>query len=62
MEKDEAALPLEQKHGLVDLPAQLLFLHLGQEEVSEVRWHPLMPSLVIGAAAHGFEIWRASTL
>ena len=45
-----------------DLPAQLLFLHLGQKEVSDVKWHPLMPSLLLSSAAHGIEIWKPSTL
>jgi hypothetical protein len=35
VERDETSLPVEQKLGLTELPAQLLFLHLGQKEVSK---------------------------
>ena len=62
VEKDEAALPLEKKFGLSELPAQLLFVHLGQREVSEAKWHRLLPNLVLSTAAHGCEVWRPCTL
>jgi ribosome assembly protein RRB1 len=62
VERDEAANKIEEKFGLQDLPPQLLFLHQGQTELHEARWHPLIPFVVFSAAADGFHIWRASTL
>jgi ribosome assembly protein RRB1 len=62
VEKDESANKIEEKFGLEDLPAQLLFLHQGQEELHEARWHPMIPFVVVSVAADGFHIWRPSTL
>jgi ribosome assembly protein RRB1 len=53
---------VEQKFGLADLPPQLLFLHQGQQEVTEAMWHPLLPSTAISAGSQGFHIWKAFNL
>ncbi|KAJ1496445.1 WD40-repeat-containing domain protein, partial [Baffinella frigidus] len=62
VERDESAKELESKHGLEGLPPQLLFLHQGQTEVAEARWHPHVASLVVSTAADGFHFWKPSTL
>jgi ribosome assembly protein RRB1 len=39
-------------------PAQLLFVHAGQEEVREARFHPQLPGVVFSCAADTFNVWR----
>lgn len=42
----------------VGLPPQLLFLHQGEREVKELRWHPQCPGLLLTAARHGLAAFR----
>ncbi|KAG8197378.1 hypothetical protein JTE90_013502 [Oedothorax gibbosus] len=41
-----------------DLPPQLLFLHLGQQEVKEVHWHAQMPGVMASASIAGLNVFR----
>ena len=39
-------------------PSQLLFIHAGQEDMKEARFHAQLPGVVISTAADGFNIWK----
>lgn len=41
-----------------ELPDQLLFQHMGQKHVKEVRWHPQLKGVLITTSADGFDIFR----
>ncbi|EKX53422.1 hypothetical protein GUITHDRAFT_101124 [Guillardia theta CCMP2712] len=62
LEKDDVANDIEAKYGLMELPPQLLFLHYGQKEISDAKWHPLLPNVVFSSCSDGIHIWKPSTL
>ena len=53
---------LEAKHaeGLGDVPPQLMFVHMGQQNVKEIRWSDQLPGVIISTAAMGFNIFKSA--
>ena len=59
LEEDaEAEAALGGGGGAGGAPSQLLFIHAGQEDMKEARFHAQLPGVVISTAADGFNIWK----
>ena len=41
-----------------EVPEQLLFLHQGQEELREVRWHPVYKGVMMSTALDSFNVFQ----
>ena len=42
-----------------EIPPQLMFVHQGQANLKEVRFHPQMPGVVLSSAYDGFNVFKA---
>ncbi|PFH34164.1 WD domain, G-beta repeat-containing protein [Besnoitia besnoiti] len=44
------------------MPEQLMFLHLGQEHISEIKFHPQIHGVVISTACDGFNFFKTCNI
>lgn len=61
-EEEEALASEDNAVAPEDLPAQLLFLHAGQQDLKELHWHTQIPGLIGSTAADGFNVFKASNM
>ena len=53
-----AQLPSTRDPRLADIPAQLLFIHAGLDDVKEVHFHRQLPGVVIATSNNGIDIFK----
>ena len=46
------------KNEDVNVPDQLMFVHQGQQDLKELRWHPVYEELILTTASDGFNIFK----
>jgi ribosome assembly protein RRB1 len=44
--------------NLQNIPDQLLFLHQGQDDLKESKWHPVYKNILISTAADGYNVFE----
>ena len=44
------------------IPRQLLFLHAGQSEMKEARFHAQLPGCLFTTAGDGFNVWKPDVM
>lgn len=55
VEKDETQMVEEE---LKDVPQQMLFLHQGQEDLKEGKWHPVLNNVLVSTAGNGYNVFE----
>lgn len=59
VESDESGVSgLQMNKNEDELPEQLIYLHQGQEELREVRWHPVYKGVMMSTALDSFNVFH----
>ncbi|GIX63824.1 glutamate-rich WD repeat-containing protein 1 [Babesia caballi] len=54
----ESESPPEQSQTEQNIPQQLMFLHMGQTEITEVMFHRQIPGVAVSTSADGFNVFK----
>mmetsp|Transcript_30595 Transcript_30595/g.71870 ORF Transcript_30595/g.71870 Transcript_30595/m.71870 type:complete len:127 (-) Transcript_30595:22-402(-) len=57
-DEDEEAALRAQGGEVPDIPPQLLFVHMGQQDMKELHFHSQLPGVIGCSAADGFNIFQ----
>ena len=61
--EEEASLaPASNAVAPADLPPQLLFQHMGQNDMKEAHWHSQIPGMIASTAADGFNVFKPANV
>eukprot|EP01111_Echinosteliopsis_oligospora_P002902 TRINITY_DN1466_c0_g1_i1.p1 TRINITY_DN1466_c0_g1~~TRINITY_DN1466_c0_g1_i1.p1 ORF type:complete len:506 (+),score=155.49 TRINITY_DN1466_c0_g1_i1:95-1612(+) len=55
---DMSLEPDEGDEYTEEFPPQLYFVHQGQKEIKEVKWHPRIMNMIISTASQGFNVFK----
>lgn len=53
-------LAVENEKDDKDVPNELMFVHQGQEEIKELRYHPVYYEMIVSTAANGLNAFKPS--
>jgi len=52
------AVEADEKEADEEIPEQLMFLHQGQDNIKEIRYHPYYYEMVVSTALNGFHVFK----